>query len=438
MGDWLSAIAAWLEAYPQWLGLALFIVACSECLAIVGLLMPGTVLLFAIAVMAGSGALGLGETLLLGFFGGLLGDLLSYGLGFRFKDRIGQLPGLRTHPEWLSSTERYFQRFGAVSLLIGRYIGPLRPLLPMVAGMLRMPFIQFLLISLLAAAGWSIAYLLPGWATGAALRLPLPQGFWGDAALLLVPLALIILISIYSSQRELRQSSAFSGGLCALMLLALLLGFNHLQPLDNGLMNLLQAQRSQSLDMPAIIITSLGNTHCQIVIGALLVTLLLLFRQWRAFLFSAAALLGTAVTTELLKHLMERARPDVLLQSLSGFSLPSGHSASSLAFYFCLAVLAGRGQPPRWRLVWLLLASLPVVAIACSRVYLGAHWPTDIIAGVLLGGAFCAGALAFVQYRSPLPALPARFWQILLPAALFWLVSYVVWTLPQTALRYAY
>jgi len=419
VGDFLTTASAWLEAHPQWLGLALFIAACAECLAIVGLLMPGTVLLFAIAMMAGSGALGLGETLLLGFLGGLLGDLLSYGLGFRFKHRIGQLPGLRTHPQWLSSTERYFQRFGAVSLLIGRYIGPLRPLLPMVAGMLRMPFWRFALISLLAGTGWSIAYLLPGWATGAALRLPLPDGFWRDAALLLASLGLLLAISLYSSQRGLRHSSLITAGLCLLALITLYVGFSHLQALDNGLISLIQGNRSKTLDTAATLITSLGNILCQIIIGLLLITVLLLFKQWRAFCFSAAALLGAVVASELLKP-------------LSGFSLPSGQSVLSLTFYGCLAVLAGRGQPPRWRLVWLLLASLPVLFMAYSWMYLAVHGAIDIIAGVLLSGVFCAGALAFVQYRSPLPALPARFWQILLPLALFWLATYAFWTLAQS------
>lgn len=63
-------------------------------MAIAGIIVPGTILLFAIAVMAGSGALSLGETLLLGLFGGLLGDLISYGLGRRFHQGIRRLPGL--------------------------------------------------------------------------------------------------------------------------------------------------------------------------------------------------------------------------------------------------------------------------------------------------------------------------------------------------------
>ncbi len=78
MGPWLDSVTGWLTVNPQWLAAAVFIVACMECLAIVGLIVPGTVLLFAVTVLAGSGALPLGETLLLGFLGGVLGDIVSY------------------------------------------------------------------------------------------------------------------------------------------------------------------------------------------------------------------------------------------------------------------------------------------------------------------------------------------------------------------------
>ena len=78
----------------------------------------------------------------------------------------------------LASAEQHFERYGVISLLAGRFIGPLRPMLPMVAGMLDMPFGRFTAVSLLAGSGWAVAYLLPGWATGAALRLPLPAGGW--------------------------------------------------------------------------------------------------------------------------------------------------------------------------------------------------------------------------------------------------------------------
>ena len=73
MGQWLDSLTTWLAANPQWLGMAIFLIACIECLAIAGIIVPGTVLLFAVGVMAGNGALSLWETLLLAYFGGLLG-----------------------------------------------------------------------------------------------------------------------------------------------------------------------------------------------------------------------------------------------------------------------------------------------------------------------------------------------------------------------------
>ena len=66
-------------------------------------------LLFGVAVIAGSGALGLGETLLLAYAGGVLGDLSSYWIGRRFHQNIRRLPGLRSHPQWITAAEVYFE-----------------------------------------------------------------------------------------------------------------------------------------------------------------------------------------------------------------------------------------------------------------------------------------------------------------------------------------
>ncbi|HEY6612565.1 MAG TPA: phosphoesterase, partial [Pseudomonas sp.] len=57
MSQWFDPLTAWLGAHPEWLGLAIFLIACIECLTIVGLVIPGVVLLFAVAALAGSGAL---------------------------------------------------------------------------------------------------------------------------------------------------------------------------------------------------------------------------------------------------------------------------------------------------------------------------------------------------------------------------------------------
>lgn len=438
MGQWLDSLTGWLSANPQWLGVAIFLVACIECLAIAGVIVPGTVLLFAVAVLAGSGAMSLSETLLLGFAGGLLGDALSYTLGRRFHQNIRQLPLLRDHPEWIGGAETYFHRYGIASLLVGRFIGPLRPMLPMVAGMFDMPLARFIGVSVVAAAGWSVAYLLPGWATGAAMRLPLPEGFWWQAGIIAGVLAVLIGLSINSSVRHQRYGTRLIAGVSLVALVALFLGWPYLLHFDQGVMTLIQEHRRQALDQVMVVITRLGDFRTQFVLAALLTALLLITRQWRHALFACGTLLGTAVANGMLKWLFARARPEVLSDPLTSYSMPSGHSSASFAFFLTVAVLAGRSQPVRLRLTWIVLGCLPALAIATSRVYLGAHWPTDILAGSLLACCVCATSLALVQRHQPLPALAPRVWWLVVPACVALLTFFALYALPDAVARYRY
>ena len=438
MEAWLDSRNHWLGLNPHRLGLAIFSIACLECLAVAGLVVPGTVTLFAVAVLAGGGALELWEVLLLGYAGGLLGDVLSYGLGRRFHQNIRRLPGLRQHPEWMVTAELYFQRYGAASLLLGRFIGPLRPMLPMIAGMLDMPFLRFWLISMVAAAGWSIAYLLPGWATGAALRLPLPQGFWMSSGALAAALGVLLAFTVHLSMRRQRLATPLTAGFCALCLLALAVALPWLAPFDEGLLALVQSGRSVGLDHFMVLVTRLGDFSTQLYCGLLLCLLLLVLRQWRALALAIGTLLGTALANALLKALFARVRPDVLIEPLHTFSFPSGHSSAAFAFFFCIGVLASRRQPPRLRLTWLLLAAIPATLIALSRVYLGVHWPSDVIGGALLAAVLCGTSLALLQWRTPLPALPARAWWLILPACLALLGGIATWELPAAFELYRY
>jgi undecaprenyl-diphosphatase len=438
MGPWLDSVTGWLTVNPQWLAAAVFIVAFVECLAIAGLIVPGTVLLFAVAVLAGSGALSLGETLLLGFLAGVLGDIVSYFIGRHFHQNIRRLPGLRHHPEWIAGAEAYFQRYGIASLLVGRFIGPLRPMLPMVAGMFDMPFPRFAAVSLLAAAGWSVAYLLPGWATGAAIRLPLPEGFWPQVGLVVGSIAALVGLSVNSSVRAHRLVTVYIAGLSLVILGGLFIGFAHLNAFDQGLMTLIQEHRSPLLDEVAVMLTQLGEFKNMFVISAALTILLLVTRQWRHMLFAGSTLLITALANTGTKNLFARMRPEVLADPLSSYSMPSGHSSGSFALFLTLAVLAGRGQPTRMRLTWLLLGCLPAVSIAMSRVYLGAHWPTDVLAGAVLAACVCAASLAVTQRQTVLNPMPTKVWWLVLPVLMALFGFFALWNLPHALLRYSY
>ena len=438
MGDLLNGMTGWLTANPSWVAVAIFLVAFIECVAIVGIVVPGTVIMFAIAALAGSGILPLSEVLLLGFLGGLLGDAVSYFVGRRFHQNIRQLPGLRTHPEWMEGAEKYFHRYGIASLLVGRFIGPLRPMLPMIAGMCDMPLPRFVAVSVLAAAGWSIAYLMPGWAAGAAIRLPLPEGFWPEAAVVGGGLAVLFGLSIQSSIRQKRYATRLISALSLTLVAALFFGFPLLADFDNGLMTLIQEHRSEATQHIVVFVTSIGDFRAQLLAASLLIIVLAVARQWRHAAFALTATLGTAIANGILKTFFARARPEVLLEPLTTYSMPSGHSSAAFALFMTLGVLAGRGQPVRLRLTWMLVAGIPALAIALSRVYLGVHWPTDILAGMLLAFCVCAASLAFIQRKAPLPAMSVRVWWLVVPAMTALLGIFAVRALSHGVLRYQY
>jgi undecaprenyl-diphosphatase len=395
-------------------------------------------LLFAIAALAGSGALSLGETLLLGFLGGLLGDGISYYLGRHFHQNIRRLPGLRHHPEWMSGAETYFHKYGIASLLVGRFIGPLRPMLPMVAGMCDMPFPRFVAVSLLAGAGWAVVYLLPGWATGAAFRLPLPEGFWPEAGIVAACLAIFAGLSLNSSLRGHRRATLLIGCLSGVLLIALFIGYPYLNHFDQGLMALVQEHRSPAMDQAMVMVTQLGEFKKMFVASAVLTGLLVLLRQWRQAVFVGATLLGAALINTGTKLFFARMRPEVLSDPLTSYSMPSGHASGSFAFFLALAVLAGRGQPTRLRLTWLLLGAIPAASIALSRVYLGAHWPTDILAGTLLAMTVCAFSLTLSQHKSVLTPMAPKVWWVVLPACVVVLGVIAFTGTAHALLRYAY
>ncbi len=438
MNDLINLIFEWSKASPYWLGTAIFITAFLECLALVGIVLPGVLLMFGLAVIAGTSSLSLLSVLLLAWLGGLCGDALSYALGYRLQHKVPKLPLLRTHPEWLINAQVHFERYGALSLLVGRFIGPLRPVLPLLAGMLSMPYTQFATVSFFAAAGWALAYIIPGWLVGAALELSPPQGFWWQAGWIVLSLALCSLVSLWGCLRGWRNSSLISACAYGIAFIALMLNWQSFAVVDSYLHDLSQLLRTPWLDQTMVVITRLGDFSTQLTLSALLCVLLFIFKQYRALIFSAATLLTTAISNNVLKHFFERPRPDVLLESLTSFSFPSGHSASGFAFFLVLGVLASRQQPQRWRVLWLLTALIPAISIALSRVYLTAHWPTDILAGALLASVICSISLFWVQIKQPMRALKKQHWQIIIPSVLLALAILLTWNLPETLQIYAY
>ncbi|TFZ33813.1 phosphoesterase, partial [Pseudomonas syringae] len=147
------------------------------------------------------------EVLFLGVLVGLLGAVESDFGGRDFLQNCRQMPVLRTRRKWMNGSKNYYPRSGVAGLLDQRFCRPLRPMLPWFACMCDMPLPRFVAVSVLAAAGWSIAYLMPGWAAGAAIRPPLPEGFWPEAAVVGGSPAVLFGLSLQRPSRPTRSAT---------------------------------------------------------------------------------------------------------------------------------------------------------------------------------------------------------------------------------------
>ncbi len=167
----LAALMDLIEARPMWLVLAAFVFALLESLAIVGLVMPGIVLLFLVGAVVGFDLSLFLWVWLAATLGALSGDLASYWIGRHFQERIPGLWPFHRRPELLQSGQLLFARHGGKSIFIARFIGPMRPVVPMLAGMLGLRRWIFLAFALPAGILWAPVYLVPGMVFGASLDL---------------------------------------------------------------------------------------------------------------------------------------------------------------------------------------------------------------------------------------------------------------------------
>lgn len=141
-------------------------------------------------------------------------------------------------------------------------------------------------------------------------------------------------------------------------------------------------------------ITALGGGVVLTLFATIVVGFLLMQRLWLTALATAMACLTGGWAVDVIKGLVVRARPDLVphLVDVSGYSFPSGHATSSAVIYLTLATLAGQVTPSRAARRYLLaVAVLLVGAIGCSRVYLGVHWPSDVLAGWSFGTLWALG-----------------------------------------------
>ncbi|OWW20130.1 phosphatase PAP2 family protein [Noviherbaspirillum denitrificans] len=141
-------------------------------------------------------------------------------------------------------------------------------------------------------------------------------------------------------------------------------------------------------------ITALGSPVVLSFVVVVTVIVLILSAKRRSALFVAVATGGGAVLSSTLKHFFNRPRPELVPHSMAIFSpsFPSGHALLAAVVYFTLAALLARLLPTwRLKLIVLIVAAILTAAVGVSRVYLGVHWPSDVLGGWAAGAAWALG-----------------------------------------------
>ena len=153
----------------------------------------------------------------------------------------------------------------------------------------------------------------------------------------------------------------------------------------------LSPKGSRAFQEAARDVTSLGGVTVLTLVTFTAVVFLILDGKSRMAYFAAASVVGGTVLSELLKDLFNRPRPEIVphLVYASNSSFPSGHSMVSSVTYLTLAALLARShERKRIKSFFLLMAALVIALVGVTRVYLGVHWPTDVLAGWMAGSVW--------------------------------------------------
>ncbi len=466
MNSWFDGSVAWIAAHPVAAGWLIFAIAFCDAVVVLGAVVPALPLMFAIGVLIGLGELSGPYAVICAALGAFVGDGLSFWVGRRFGPQLrGRWPFSR-YPQFFDRGEAMLRRNGIKSILVARYVGPIRPFVPAVAGMLRMPLSRYAPASAFAAVTWALLFLGPGWILGHAYdavaavadRMALALGG------LVVALALMWALVLYTYRwfaehadallaRALRWTHAHptlgryaaamidpnrpesaSLAILAACLLAIGVAFFTLlaavvtrgEPLalDRAVFQIMSGLRNPLADRLMAGLASIGDAAVLVPASALAMAWLLWRRRWLAVAHWVAALGFGLALTALVGAAVDMPNPP---NAPPGFGFPSiAVTMTTICFGF-FAILIAREMPGRRRVWPYLVTGVVVALLGFARLYLGAHWLSDVAGGTLFGIAWLL--VLGIAYRRHV----ARSFWMRPPAAIFYVTFLIaaLWHAPR-------
>lgn len=202
MDDVIAKSLAFISAHAAWTGPVIGLLAFTESLAFVGILIPGTAILLGIGGLIGTGIIHPAEGLSWLLGGAILGNWLSFALGDRIGPRIYHRWPLKQNRGAVAKARLFFRKHGVAAIFLSRFLGPLRAIMPIVAGVVGMDAGKFHRANILSALVWAPAMLAPGYFAAERLG-PNGQLSSHDVAIFLGGILAITLIATWISSKVL-------------------------------------------------------------------------------------------------------------------------------------------------------------------------------------------------------------------------------------------
>ncbi|PKN12006.1 MAG: hypothetical protein CVU69_09685 [Deltaproteobacteria bacterium HGW-Deltaproteobacteria-4] len=457
MEVWLNNFINWIPIgglYYFIIGLLCFV----DAVAFIGILYPGGLLIVFAGFLAANGKGDIVTIVIVSAIGSFAGDMLSYVIGARAGGAIMQRPWFKRRENLLQKGQLYFAAHGGKSVFVGRFVGFLRPFIPFIAGSARMNPYAFILYALVSAVLWGITSPGLGYIFGASWQMV--QVWSGRFSLLFLLLAALFVLNAllwryllpllgktlqlagvkiavywqkllgtpavqsfcrnhpclwhFLGQRFTAEHATgifLTIGLTVCTLFAALFAWfgrsihlpNDLTHIDQRTYELLAILHHPWTDVFFATLTWLGSVPAMLVLGAFaLFTLIINNRDFSALVL-IFGMAGGELFAVLAKELFARPRPLPLFPDLviTGASFPSVHAFSALLFYG-LIVYFLIDSTRNWRgarIVLLLFGSFIVLLVGFSRIYLGVHWLSDVLAGFTLAALWLTFLITLCEAR---------------------------------------
>ena len=448
----ISTVADHILALPAWLALVVvFAMPALESSAFVGFIFPGEIALILGGVLAYEGRVSLVAVIAAAIVGCIVGDSVGYAVGRRHGRRmLDGTVGRFVKAGHLDRAERYLAARGARAVFFGRFTAALRVLIPGLAGMSGVPYRTFFTYNVASAIGWSTLSVMLGYLGGSSWRhvehIASRIGLGALVLLVLVTAGGILLrrtgphrftrlAAALAASRPVRRgrerfpratdwalarfdpTDATGLGLTAAVAVAvsaiwIFLGISQdvvaheeIALLDPRLHAWTVTHRTGTLTAFFRGVTWLGAGVVTVPVLAVAAAFLARRRRsWVPVLDVVLVYGGTVILHAVVAELVHRPRPPAAdwLSSASGWAFPSGHTTQAVAAWGILALLLAVGTTPRLRQLIAGTATAVAVLVGASRVYLGVHWLTDVLAATAMSVAVLA--LWNIAHRTLSPA----------------------------------